>query len=228
MAERLHDWLAAEPFVGGHAGMGPAKATADSRPERRCSRAEAELREEVGAYRGSRVPTRACPGACIVASPGPLAVLVVEDDDVLLHDLRQSLADLGCDAVGVASMDEAMAQAAERRPDLALVDIRVKARHNGTSVRLPKGIVDVLPGGGFYADLQGLEGNPIYPADGFLGEGPCRAIRMANGKQPGLNLLFAVVLARLAVRQTSQGERERQEVEELTIAVLLIGRIRHG
>src|SRR5262245_31965742 len=68
-----------------------------------------------------------------MASPGPLAVLVVEDDGVLLHDLRQSLADLGCDAVGAASMDEAMVQAAERRPDLALVDIGLKARHNGAA-----------------------------------------------------------------------------------------------
>jgi DNA-binding response OmpR family regulator/TolB-like protein len=70
-------------------------------------------------------------GPAEMAAPGSLAVLVVEDDGVLLRDLRQSLADLGCDAIGVASTDEAMAQAAERLPDLALVEIGLETRHNG-------------------------------------------------------------------------------------------------
>jgi len=67
-----------------------------------------------------------------VASPRPRAVLVVEDEGLVAQDLQQCLRDLGYDAFAVAaSAEEAMARAAERPPDIALVDIRIKGRLDG-------------------------------------------------------------------------------------------------
>ena len=67
-----------------------------------------------------------------MTSPRPRAVLLVEDESIVARDLQQCLRDLGYDAFGVAaSAEEAMAQASERRPDIALVDIRIKGRLDG-------------------------------------------------------------------------------------------------
>src|SRR5882672_8971654 len=60
------------------------------------------------------------------------AVLVVEDESIVAQDLQQTLAEFGYDAFAVAaSAEEAMARAAERRPDIALVDVRIKGRLDG-------------------------------------------------------------------------------------------------
>jgi CheY-like chemotaxis protein len=60
------------------------------------------------------------------------AVLVVEDESIVAHDIQQTLLDLGFDAFAIASSaDEAMARADERRPDVALVDIRIRGRLDG-------------------------------------------------------------------------------------------------
>jgi adenylate cyclase len=67
----------------------------------------------------------------VAASP-PRSVLLVEDEAIVAHDLRDSLTDLGYDAFAVAaSAEEALARATERRPDVALVDIRIKGRLDG-------------------------------------------------------------------------------------------------
>jgi CheY-like chemotaxis protein len=60
------------------------------------------------------------------------AVLVVEDESIVAHDLQQTLTGLGYDAYATAaSADEAMARAAERLPSVVLVDIRIKGRVDG-------------------------------------------------------------------------------------------------
>jgi two-component system, cell cycle sensor histidine kinase and response regulator CckA len=60
------------------------------------------------------------------------AILVVEDDMVVARDLQQTLLELGYDAFAVAgSAREALLRAAERPPDLALVDIRIKGDEDG-------------------------------------------------------------------------------------------------
>ena len=64
--------------------------------------------------------------------PAKRAVLIVEDESIVAHDLQQTLSDLGFDAFAIASSaDEAMARADERRPDVALVDVRIKGRLDG-------------------------------------------------------------------------------------------------
>ncbi|HJS58930.1 MAG TPA: response regulator [Vicinamibacteria bacterium] len=67
-----------------------------------------------------------------MADPETRGVLVVEDESIVAHDIQQTLTDLGYDAFSIAaSAEEAMARAAERRPDLALVDIRIKGKLDG-------------------------------------------------------------------------------------------------
>ncbi len=63
------------------------------------------------------------------ASP---AILIVEDERIVAMDLQQSLTEMGYDAFAIAaSGDEAMARATERRPDVVLMDIRIKGRSDG-------------------------------------------------------------------------------------------------
>ena len=60
------------------------------------------------------------------------AVLVVEDESVLAVAIQESLRSLGHDAYAIASSaQEALARAAERRPDIVLMDIRIQGPLDG-------------------------------------------------------------------------------------------------
>jgi signal transduction histidine kinase len=60
------------------------------------------------------------------------SVLIVEDEAIVAHDLRQTLAEQGFDAFAVASSaEEAIATAASKRPDVVLMDIRIKGPTDG-------------------------------------------------------------------------------------------------
>jgi len=60
------------------------------------------------------------------------SVLIVEDELIVARDLQETLAGLGYNAVAIASSsDEALARATERRPDVALMDIRIKGKRDG-------------------------------------------------------------------------------------------------
>ncbi len=59
-------------------------------------------------------------------------ILIVEDDNIVVLELRDRLQGLGYAVVGVASYgEEAIAKAAEMRPDLVLMDIRLRGAMNG-------------------------------------------------------------------------------------------------
>jgi CheY-like chemotaxis protein len=59
-------------------------------------------------------------------------ILVVEDDNIVVMELEDSLQSLGYAVSDVASYgEEAIEKAAERRPDLVLMDIRLKGDVNG-------------------------------------------------------------------------------------------------
>jgi len=79
-----------------------------------------------------------------VTAPRP-AVLVVEDESIVAHDLRRTLAGFGYDAYAVASSaEQALASAARKRPDVVLADIRIKGRLDGiATVQLLKKQADV-------------------------------------------------------------------------------------
>jgi two-component system, cell cycle sensor histidine kinase and response regulator CckA len=62
------------------------------------------------------------------------SVLIVEDEAIVAEDLRQTLAEQGFDAFAVASSaEEAIASATHRRPDVVLMDIRIKGPTDGVS-----------------------------------------------------------------------------------------------
>src|ERR1700683_5094331 len=63
----------------------------------------------------------------------PAKILIVEDERITAEDLRDILTDLGHTVTGsVASGAEAIAQAEQNPPDLALMDIRIKGEMDGT------------------------------------------------------------------------------------------------
>jgi PAS domain S-box-containing protein len=60
------------------------------------------------------------------------AVLIVEDERIVAKDLQQTLLGLGYDAYAIAaSGEEAIAQASNRCPDVALMDIRIEGAIDG-------------------------------------------------------------------------------------------------
>lgn len=64
-------------------------------------------------------------------------ILVVEDDYIVALNLEHELVAAGFEVVGlVAAADEAVAKAAEERPDLAVVDIRLRGPRDGVDAAL--------------------------------------------------------------------------------------------
>jgi PAS domain S-box-containing protein len=62
----------------------------------------------------------------------PPRVLIVEDERIVARDIQQTLAAQGYDAYAIASSaEEAIAHATENRPDVALLDIRIKGDRDG-------------------------------------------------------------------------------------------------
>lgn len=60
------------------------------------------------------------------------SVLIVEDEMIVAADLQRTLIDLGYDAFAIAaSADEALQCAAERCPDVVLMDIRISGQRDG-------------------------------------------------------------------------------------------------
>jgi signal transduction histidine kinase len=65
------------------------------------------------------------------SEPAP-AVLIVEDERVFAMDLQEMLRDCGYDPFAIASSaDDALARMQERRPDLVMMDIRIKGSRDG-------------------------------------------------------------------------------------------------
>ena len=63
---------------------------------------------------------------------GKAQILVVEDDNIVVMELEDSLQSLGYAVSAVASYgEEAIEKAAETRPNLVLMDIRLKGDVNG-------------------------------------------------------------------------------------------------
>src|SRR5579862_5616581 len=59
-------------------------------------------------------------------------VLIVEDEGVVATDIARCLEDSGFDVAGIAtSMQDAVREATASRPDLVLMDIRIKGKADG-------------------------------------------------------------------------------------------------
>jgi two-component system, cell cycle sensor histidine kinase and response regulator CckA len=67
-----------------------------------------------------------------VTAARPPAVLIVEDERIVARDLQQTLCGMGYDAYAIASSaEEAIACAADRCPDVTLMDIRIEGDIDG-------------------------------------------------------------------------------------------------
>ncbi len=65
-------------------------------------------------------------------TPARPTILIVEDEGIVANDLKQTLVDMGYDAFAIAdSAEEAIVCAEGTPPDLVLMDIRIKGRHDG-------------------------------------------------------------------------------------------------
>ncbi|MDY6962714.1 MAG: response regulator [Pseudomonadota bacterium] len=74
-------------------------------------------------------------GSSDTAGPGKLSVMVVEDEWIVSMEIEAALEEGGYDCVGVASTArEALALAGSARPDLVLMDIRLKGNDDGVEV----------------------------------------------------------------------------------------------
>lgn len=62
----------------------------------------------------------------------PLKILIVEDEAISAMALKYTVERIGCEAVGVADTGEAAIQQAEaHRPDLVLMDTRLRSKMTG-------------------------------------------------------------------------------------------------
>lgn len=65
----------------------------------------------------------------------PLKVMIVEDDALVALGVRLTLTELGHDVVGIAASEmEALAVAQTEKPQLALMDIRLRGANDGVQV----------------------------------------------------------------------------------------------
>ncbi|MEM8771481.1 MAG: response regulator transcription factor [Pseudomonadota bacterium] len=98
-------------------------------------------------------------------------VLIVEDELVVARDLEASLTAMGHEVVGIATnASDALSLAEDEKPDLALVDIRIKGDRDGISLAAylkqdaPIRIVFLTS----YADKETVERASAVNASGYL------------------------------------------------------------
>jgi CheY-like chemotaxis protein len=65
-------------------------------------------------------------------SPLPLRVMIVEDETIIAMDMQRKIRQLGCDVVArVVSGEQAVEQASQLKPDLVLMDIKLRGKIDG-------------------------------------------------------------------------------------------------
>jgi len=98
-------------------------------------------------------------------------VLIVEDEALIAEELRERLAGLGCSVIAaVDSAEEGVAIATRERPDIVLMDIRLKGEKDGVEAaqeiraQVDLSIVYVSA----HSDLPTVERAKSTEHDGFL------------------------------------------------------------
>jgi|WetSurMetagenome_2_1015567.scaffolds.fasta_scaffold14220_8 CheY-like chemotaxis protein len=62
----------------------------------------------------------------------PIRVLIVEDETIIAMDMQRKIKQMGCDVVGrVVSGEQAVEQARTLRPDVVLMDIKLRGKMDG-------------------------------------------------------------------------------------------------
>lgn len=62
----------------------------------------------------------------------PMRVLIVEDETIIAMDMQRRIKQMGCDVVGrVVSGEQAVDQASTLKPDVVLMDIKLRGKIDG-------------------------------------------------------------------------------------------------
>jgi CheY-like chemotaxis protein len=129
----------------------------------------------------------------VVAAPGaskPVSILIVEDEALVASSVEEVLGELGFGVAGIAaSGPEAISLAAQTRPALALVDIRLTGPIDGIELacrmRSELGIRSIFLSG--LADAETTRRAEVAQPLGFLPK-PFRPSQMFNAIQRALNV----------------------------------------
>ena len=129
----------------------------------------------------------------VVAAPGaskPVSILIVEDEALVASSVEEVLGELGFGVAGIAaSGPEAISLAAQTRPALALVDIRLTGPIDGIELacrmRSELGIRSIFLSG--LADAETTRRAEVAQPLGFL-QKPFRPSQMFNAIQRALNV----------------------------------------
>jgi two-component system cell cycle sensor histidine kinase/response regulator CckA len=78
----------------------------------------------------------------VTEEPARAKILIVEDEALIAHEIRQRLTKMGWDVVGTAFGEEAVELALETRPDLLLSDIQL--RHGLSGIDLAEKIQTLM------------------------------------------------------------------------------------
>ncbi|MEO0982121.1 MAG: response regulator transcription factor [Pseudomonadota bacterium] len=148
-------------------------------------------------------------------------ILIVEDEVIVARDLETSLTEMGHSVVGMA-MDaaEALSIAEEEKPDLALVDIRIKGDRDGITLAaylkedLPIRIVFLTS----HADPETVERASTVKPSGYLLKPytdeslfACLTVVLSQSD----NLYRPVDLAALSERSTTSARLPEQVVQDV-------------
>ena len=107
----------------------------------------------------------------------PLSVLVVDDESAVREGMQELLESLGCSVLSADGTDAAVVLAADNRPDLALVDFRLRGKDSGLLV------------------IEGLR--RIYPdLPAIMISGDTAPDRLREAKEAGVPLLSKPVLVK--------------------------------
>lgn len=126
-------------------------------------------------------------------SPG-LRALIIEDEALIVEELKERLSGMGFSIVGVVdSADQGIALAASERPDLVLMDIRLRGEKDGTQAcqeireHVDPAIVYLTA----YSDHRTVERVKASDHDGFI---------LKPFRKHELHSTIAVALQRRALR----------------------------
>jgi diguanylate cyclase (GGDEF)-like protein/PAS domain S-box-containing protein len=139
------------------------------------------------------------------------SILIVEDERIVAKDLQQTLNEMGYNAYAIAaSAAEAVAHAESVRPDLVLMDIRIKGQQDGIDVaqilkaRFNAGIIFLTA----HSDDAIIERVKRSEPDGYL---------LKPVKAAALRSVIEIALYKLQLRNSRQRaaqlEREKQTLE---------------
>jgi len=146
------------------------------------------------------------------------AILIVEDEIILAKDLQQTLIDLGYDAYAIASSAEtALKRAGERRPDIVMMDVRIKGPLDGiqTAIILQKKFLTAIIYLTAHADEAMIERAKETEPYGYM----LKPVNAAELRTTVEIALYKLQLEQARAEKTEVEKRQQMALMELRHAV---------